>query len=952
MPITMTDQALVFAAKNGNTKCFEELYKRYYDKIYALARTTVKNDADAQDVLQTTFIKAWQNIRSLEDPAAFNTWLQHITLNECCTLMRKYRPTLSMDEEGEDGEMLQLESDLMLPQQYAERSDLSERLGKIIGELSDVQRETILLYYYEEMSVEEIAQTMDCSAGTVKSRLFLARKAIKTEIEEQERKTGQKFYGVGFVPLGGLFVKLVRSTMIPKEQAMSVYGSISHVLFGTPLPATAAAAPAQAASAVRADAPTAQSAPAIQPTAPAQTAAATGLASPAASTAVASAVGKAAFPLWAKLVAGIIGIAIAAVGGFFGIRALTRGGASDGPNPWIPPQAGESAPNADTAPAVPIPTDKELEAVDPSTLPDSLSRFLMQFNFGYFSTEGGREYDCSAPNEQLISMIAGNASCVNLSLYPAVDVEANWDAESDPLSRYEYGSHISFSEAGVLWVAEQIFHVDSDSIPQLLQNALRSSSTLYEYERDGETRLCNFLGGVGGPGFEILYQTVKTDGERYYIIYDCQIQGMPGDKETYYTEMREITVDGVSYWTMYRHTGQIPNLNRIVIPKGYDDAYRAYINELNRQYLPIFGVETYDHNRFIAICDVYGDETPELIYWTSNDGKYSDKKYLNILSYENGALTNLYRSTDEDYVMAYMLYQTADSKKLYLLNYQPVVDSGHTIISSFEESAGALRKTELVCYTAAYNMDNPPDYHYDYLWRADGAEVSEDVFTQKCETLLGQVHQVLMRSSLVDYENRFSGVNNISLTVEEAIDRLYAALGEQRPTESPEEIFSRFAGDYLFTSGMGGWGTRMTLRPDGSFSGNFTDDNYIPGDGYDLTQLQCDFQGRFSAPRRINYYTYAFTLEELHYEHEPGTSEIKTVYSSSRALVNYTTAYGLDGSKTVFAYTKEAYMYALPDAFLSWVKPLRDVNGYSSLLEYNGLFTEEGQQGWISLNEN
>ena len=47
MPITMTDQALVFAAKNGNTKCFEELYKRYYDKIYALARTTVKNDADA-----------------------------------------------------------------------------------------------------------------------------------------------------------------------------------------------------------------------------------------------------------------------------------------------------------------------------------------------------------------------------------------------------------------------------------------------------------------------------------------------------------------------------------------------------------------------------------------------------------------------------------------------------------------------------------------------------------------------------------------------------------------------------------------------------------------------------------------------------------------------------------------------------------------------------------------
>lgn len=273
MPITMTDQALVFAARNGNTKCFEELYKRYYDKIYALARGTVKNDADAEDVLQTTFIKAWQSIRSLEDPAAFNTWLQHITLNECYSLLRKSRPTLSMEEEGEDGEMLQLESDLMLPQEYAERSDLSQRLGKIVGELSDVQRQTILLYYYEEMSVDEIAQTMDCSAGTVKSRLFLARKAIKTEIEEQERKTGQKFYSVVPVPLAGLLFKLVRDVMIPQAKAISIYCSVSHVLFGTPLPAAATGAAVQSASLGRAGSPTPPTPPTPAPM-PAPTAAA------------------------------------------------------------------------------------------------------------------------------------------------------------------------------------------------------------------------------------------------------------------------------------------------------------------------------------------------------------------------------------------------------------------------------------------------------------------------------------------------------------------------------------------------------------------------------------------------------------------------------------------------------------------------------------------------------
>ena len=218
---------------------------------------------------------------------------------------------------------------------------------------------------------------------------------------------------------------------------------------------------------------------------------------------------------------------------------------------------------------------------------------------------------------------------------------------------------------------------------------------------------------------------------------------------------------------------------------------------------------------------------------------------------------------------------------------------------------------------------------------------------RKARAFAASVAVELMRSNLVDYESRFSGLNDVSLSVDEAIDRLYAALGEKRPSESPEEIFSRFAGDYLFSSGMGGWSTRMTLLPDGSFSGTFTDDDYVRGDGYEMTQLRSDFRGRFSNPRRINYYTCVFTLEELQYEREPGTSERAVLYGSTPALINYTTAYGLEGSTTVYAYTKDAYLYALPDAFLSWVKGLRDVEGYSSRIGHNGLFTEEGQQGWI-----
>ena len=99
MPMTDYEQALVFAAKNGNEKSFEELYKIYYQKVYSLAKMTLKNNADAEDVLQLTFVSAWKNISSLEDNAAFNSWIQRITLNQCYALLRKSRPVVSIDDD-------------------------------------------------------------------------------------------------------------------------------------------------------------------------------------------------------------------------------------------------------------------------------------------------------------------------------------------------------------------------------------------------------------------------------------------------------------------------------------------------------------------------------------------------------------------------------------------------------------------------------------------------------------------------------------------------------------------------------------------------------------------------------------------------------------------------------------------------------------------------------------
>ncbi|MBQ1821557.1 MAG: RNA polymerase sigma factor [Clostridia bacterium] len=222
-------EPLVLRAQSGDVASFSKLYELYYQKVYALARSTVKTDADAEDVLQLTFIKAWDNLAKLKDAAAFSTWIQRITLNQCYSLLRSQHVAISIDRDDEDSEPIQLESDLELPEAYAERSDLRARLHKIINELSPVQKQTILLYYFDGLPVENIARVMGCSENTVKSRLFLARKAIRTEIEEEEKKSGQPFFGIiGFatVPFGKLLVADVRANMVPRATAAVLHHSV------------------------------------------------------------------------------------------------------------------------------------------------------------------------------------------------------------------------------------------------------------------------------------------------------------------------------------------------------------------------------------------------------------------------------------------------------------------------------------------------------------------------------------------------------------------------------------------------------------------------------------------------------------------------------------------------------------------------------------------------------
>ena len=229
--MAMTEQQvqLVVAAQGGDIKSFEQLFSIYHENVYALARMIVRNANGARDILQETFITAWRKLNTLETPPLFSVWIQTIARNLCNMQLRKKYLAILLDAEQDIEKVDTEESDEWFPAVYAERADLKERLGRIIDSLSEVQRQTVVLYFFNKLSVEEISGVMECSVHTVKLRLFLARKTILSEAEEQERKTGQKLCGMDDIPmllLGKLIQLQMEALLIGRNEVTASLSAI------------------------------------------------------------------------------------------------------------------------------------------------------------------------------------------------------------------------------------------------------------------------------------------------------------------------------------------------------------------------------------------------------------------------------------------------------------------------------------------------------------------------------------------------------------------------------------------------------------------------------------------------------------------------------------------------------------------------------------------------------
>ncbi|PQJ29783.1 RNA polymerase subunit sigma [Rubritalea profundi] len=182
-----TDQVLVQRAQSGDYRAFDQLVTRHRGKVYAMIVNMIHNDADAWDLAQDAFVKAWKALPKFEHRAQFSTWLFRISHNVVYDWMRKKK----VMSEGElDDQMLdssRIDSAAptapKIPARPDEQLVQNERraeIEKALSQLSDEHRETILLREVQGMEYTEIADIMECSKGTVMSRLFYARKKLQT----------------------------------------------------------------------------------------------------------------------------------------------------------------------------------------------------------------------------------------------------------------------------------------------------------------------------------------------------------------------------------------------------------------------------------------------------------------------------------------------------------------------------------------------------------------------------------------------------------------------------------------------------------------------------------------------------------------------------------------------------------------------------------------------------
>lgn len=226
-------RALVARVVSGDMKAFEVIYQNTYRQVYYTCMSFLKNEHNVYDVMQDTYITALTHLQQLENPERITAWLNTIAVNKCRQFLGKKMP-VQLDEATSTN--LLEENDNFLPESYVLNAEKRKIILNIMQEeLSAVQYQTIIMYYFDGMSTSEIAACMECPEGTVSYRLSAARGKIKAGVQRYENTSGVKLYSSGTTALLTAVFLAETQGLVISNFLTSVFSAVFGAAAGTVL---------------------------------------------------------------------------------------------------------------------------------------------------------------------------------------------------------------------------------------------------------------------------------------------------------------------------------------------------------------------------------------------------------------------------------------------------------------------------------------------------------------------------------------------------------------------------------------------------------------------------------------------------------------------------------------------------------------------------------------------
>lgn len=186
------EELLIRRAQRGNLKAFEDLVKRYDEKIMRMIFNMVNDVEDTRDIYQEVFLKAYQSIAKFRFASEFYTWLYRIAVNTCINF-RKRKTIIQHDsldnylDANNDNWQIHKTSENRNPEELLINKELSEQIQKSIDGLSAKQKSVFVLKHYQGYKLSEIAVIMNCSEGTIKNYMFRAVQKLKSSLQEYQQ---------------------------------------------------------------------------------------------------------------------------------------------------------------------------------------------------------------------------------------------------------------------------------------------------------------------------------------------------------------------------------------------------------------------------------------------------------------------------------------------------------------------------------------------------------------------------------------------------------------------------------------------------------------------------------------------------------------------------------------------------------------------------------------------